>query len=568
MKNIRKIVRAGLLMLGLAFSMDKVNAQSISPHYFGENAWMPDTIGNANACTEPPCIFNGKLHQHWGDIKNSGASIVRFGGIAPDKNMPTHFQYLRMIDSIRANGMEPIMQVPFRMNRYTAAQAADIVHYLNVEKGRNIKYWIIGNEPNLGYSYNNASQIAAYIKPFASAMKAVDPSILIIGPEVAWFDAGIIDGLTTPGGPNDITGKDAAGRYYVDVISFHTYPFNGSQTRSQVISKLTEAGSLQDNLVHLNARIAAANSFHGRSGAAALKTAITEANIAWQNNASDGITGLGANSFIGGQFLAEMLAIGMKNGVDFVNIWSVVEGSSTAENIGYIDPSGTKKPLYYHFKMMADNFKGTYANGTSNKSNVKVFGSKSSTNINVMVMNQESAGNYNYTVRLNTGAVSGSNPLKLNVDAGVATEYTDVIQNQSTVVLTFNSAGTLIKKTEYSMNTQALANLAPVVTNLVSTGVDETTPAPVADNGFDVKVFPNPSVGKFTVELNKENKDEKEYEIEIVNLLGQKVYSKKSVFEKSRQEIDLNQSFATGAYIVRVRQGETMVTRKIILENK
>jgi hypothetical protein len=217
--------------------------------------------------------------------------------------------------------------------------------------------------------------------------------------------------------------------------------------------------------------------------------------------------------------------------------------------------------------MMADNFKGNVANGTSNKTNVKVFGSKSSTEINVLVMNQESTGSYNYTVRLNNGTVSGSNPLKINVDAGVATEYTDVISNQSTVLLTFNTAGTIIRKTEYSMATQALAGLPPVTTTFVSTGI-ASTEAPAADNGFDVKLFPNPSTGKFTVELNKDNKDEKEYEIEIMNLLGQKVYSKKSTFEKRQHEVDLNESFATGAYIVRVRQGETMVTRKIILENK
>ncbi|MFL5764116.1 MAG: T9SS type A sorting domain-containing protein [Bacteroidia bacterium] len=567
MEKIKRAFYAALLMTNLFFSMNKASAQTISPHYFGENAWMPDTIGNSNACTEPPCIFNGKLHKHWEDIKESGASIIRYGGIAPDKNMPTNYQYLRVIDSIRSKGMEPVIQVPFRDNRYNASQAAAIVDYLNNVKGKHIKYWVIGNEPNLGYSYTNASQIAAYIRPFASAMKAKDPSIQIVGPELAWFDTGIMDALTTPGGPNDITGKDAAGRYYIDVVSFHTYPFNGSQTRSQVISKLTAAGSYQDNLIHLNARVAAANSYHNRTGASALKTAVTEANIDWQNSASDGVTGLGANSFIGGQFVAEMLALGMKNNVDFINLWSVVEGSSPVESIGYIESSGLKKPTFWHFKMMADNFKGNYANGTSNKTNVKVFGSKNGTNIVVMIMNQESSGAYNYTVRLDNGTVSGANPLKVNVDAGVANEYTDAISNQSTVVLVFNTSGTIMKKTEYSMTTHALAGLPPVTTTFVSTGVSETT-APAEDNGFDVKIFPNPSTGKFTVELNKDNKDERQYDIEIMNLLGQKVYSSKSTFEKRQAAVDMNESFATGAYIVRVRQGETVVTRKIILENK
>ena len=73
------------------------------------------------------------------------------------------------------------------------------------------------------------------------------------------------------------------------------------------------------------------------------------------NNSSDNLNGVGANSFIGGQFIAEMLGIGMKQGLDFINLWSVVEGNTNALNIGFIDGStNNKKPIYYHFKMMAD----------------------------------------------------------------------------------------------------------------------------------------------------------------------------------------------------------------------
>jgi hypothetical protein len=483
--------------------------------------------------------------------------------------MPTNYQYIKMIDSIRAKGMEPVMQVPFANYRYTALQAADIVHYINVVKGKHIKYWIIGNEPNLGYHFTTASQIASYIKPFASAMKNADPSISIVGPETAWFDQSIIDGLTTPGGPNDITGKDAAGRYYIDVISFHTYPFNGTQTRSQVITKLTSAGSLQDNLVYLNGRIAACNSAHARTGATALKTAITEANINWQNNAGDNLNGLGANSFIGGQFVAEMLGISMKNGVDFVNIWSVIEGNNTALNIGYVDSqTGIKKPLYYHFKMMADNFKGSYADATDNQANVKVFGSKSGSQINVMIMNQELGSAFNYTVRLNNAAASGSNPLKISVNAGVAVEYSDNIQSQATVVLTFNSAGVLIKKTEYTLNGHAVANQPPTVTNYGATGIGEEA-VNTNDPNFDINVYPNPTAGKLTVALNKANDEQKTIEVEMINLVGQLVYHKHLEFKDGKEMIDLQEGVANGVYIVRVKNDENkVVIKKIVLERK
>lgn len=586
MKNMKNIFQVSFLAMGLLFSMKSGNAQKISDHFFGENAWMPDTIGNATACQEPPCILNGKLHKQWGNIKNSGTSIVRFGGIAPDNNMPTNYQYIKMIDSIRANGMEPIIQVPFANNRYTAQQAAEIVRYINITKGKEIKYWIIANEPDLGYGYTSSAQIARYFRPFASAMKAIDPSILIIGPEIASFNQTIMNGLTTPGGPDDITGKDAAGRYYLDVISFHTYPFNGSQTRASVISKLTAPYSLDANLAYLNTRVAACNSAHNRTGISLLKTAITEANINWQNSSSDNLTGVGANSFIGGQFVAEMMGIGMKNGLDFINIWSVVEGNSVTNSIGFIDGStGKKKPLYYHFKLLADNFKGTYVNGVTNQSNVKSFGSKDAQQITVLILNEDQTNNYNYVVDLNNNKTGLNNGLIININAEINREYTGVIASQSTVLLIFNTSGEIIKKYEYSLQENAMANLAPTYTEfapaVIAPPVVAVPPVvvvpPVPDSAVVVTniaessrdgemiVFPNPSNGKFTVQLNNENADHNTIEIELVNLMGQIVFSKSFNFEGGKEEIQLEESIAKGAYVLRVNNGHNVSSKRIIV---
>jgi hypothetical protein len=566
MKKI-KIAILFALFAGLSFISNKAEAQVISAQFFGQNAWMPDTIGDGNNCQDEPCIFNGKLHKQWGNIMNSGAKLVRFGGIAPDRNMPTKYQYIKMIDSIRARGMEPIIQVPFHKYRYNAQQAADVVKYINKTMNRNIKYWSIGNEPDLGYSYTNSSQVAAYLKSFSSAMKTEDPTILIIGPECAWFNQNIINGLTTPGGPDDVTGKDPNGHYYLDVISFHTYPFNGSQTRSQVISKLASSGGLQDNLAYLNGRIASCNTAHNRSGASALKTAITELNIDWQNDAGDNLYGVGANSFIGGQFWAEMMGIAMKNGVSFVNFWSVIEGNSNAANIGYVDPNtGNKKPTYYHFKMMADNFKGNYIASTDNQANVKVFASQSSQQTVVMIMNQEQSVTYNYTLKLNTAAASGNNALKINVSANLATEYSDAVASQGTVLLVFNSNGTLIKKYEYTLAGHAASNQPPALTQYGTTSMSEDR----AEEGEDfeiAKLYPNPTNGKFIIQLNKENRAERKYEIQVFDIQGRLVLTKSSAtFIKGKEEVNLLFSdMASGVYIARVKLGENMKTAKVVL---
>lgn len=559
MKNLKKIFQTSILALGLAISADSLNAQSIPSNFFGQNAWMPDTIGSAK--------YYGKLHQSWGKVKDSKASIIRFGGIGPDQNMPTNFQYIKMIDSIRAKGMEPIIQVPFHNWQYSAAQAAQIVQYINVTKGKNIQYWIIGNEPDLDYKYTTAAQVAAYIRPFSSAMKAVDPSIKIIGPETAWYNTNIINGLTTAGGPDDITGKDAAGRYYVDIISFHYYGFKGDQSRADVISKLHSTNNLNDNLATLATRLANCNSTHNRSGSAALKMAVTEANVGYRNNASDNLNGNGANSFVGAQFVAEMFSVGLKNGVNFMNIWSVVEGNNTELNIGYIDPTtGNKKPAYYHFQMMAENFKGTFIAGTSNQPNVKTFASKDGQYTTVMILNQDLGNNFNFTVRLASGSVSGNNALKINVNANIANEYSGVISGQSTMLLVFNNSGALVKKIEYSLLTHAVANLAPTVTNYnggmvsnssnVATGTDENGDI-VSLKGFEMKAYPNPANSKFTIEIDRVNSQDKDLDIELYDLMGRLVHKQTSVFNERQQIVDLTgSSLAEAVYIVRVREAD------------
>ncbi len=71
--------------------------------------------------------------------------------------------------------------------------AKEWVKYANITKGYNIKYWCIGNESWNLCDYNgcvSASQYATDIVTFASAMKAVDPSIKIIanGRGTSWWE--------------------------------------------------------------------------------------------------------------------------------------------------------------------------------------------------------------------------------------------------------------------------------------------------------------------------------------------------------------------------------------------
>jgi hypothetical protein len=454
---------------------NRIPGTPISPHFAGINAWMPHQIGAH--------VYNGKLEQKWSDVQESSVRIMRYGGngvdhwanpawVDPsDSANSTLNQYLTMVDSMRSKSIEPVLQVPVYGLMYSASQAADIVRYVNITNHRGVTYWIIGNEPDLDsgvYHYTTAAQVAAYIRPFATAMKAVDPNIKIIGPEITWYDPAFMNGLTNPGGADDITGADGNGNYYVDVISFHLYSgFDGSQSRSDVISKLMSPGAFNDDLSTLKLRLAACNSFHGRAGGNELGMAITEANVNHNNPPNDSLTGVGAKSFIGGQFWAELMGIAMHRGVDFVTFWSTIEG----DELGYIshevDSQGEeiRRPSYYHFQMMAQNFRGYSVLAKDNKPNVKTFGAQDNDQIAVMIMNQDQSSNFGYTVRLDYNTVSGADPLKINIDAGVAVEYSGIISTESSIVLVFDASGAIKKKIEYRLNDEASSHAAPTVTN-------------------------------------------------------------------------------------------------------
>src|SRR5680860_152988 len=101
--------------------------------------------------------------------------------------MPSNETLLDWVKKIQALGAEPILQV----SQYQAAEAAaDLVRFFNIEKPDGvapIKYWNIGNEPWLQAKRppldTMGAFVEAYFKPIAAAMKAVDPTIKIYGPD-------------------------------------------------------------------------------------------------------------------------------------------------------------------------------------------------------------------------------------------------------------------------------------------------------------------------------------------------------------------------------------------------
>jgi hypothetical protein len=156
-------------------------------------------------------------------------TVLRYpGGNWGDNNDIDLWNLDQFVAFARQIGAEPYICV--RLKGGTAEKAADLVRYANSEKGYNVRFWSIGNEPNLFANYS-VEQFNAEWREWATAMRAVDPSIMLLGPEVNQFFA-------YPANDYErnltrwVTEFLRVNGDMLDVVSFHRYPFplvfNGS----------------------------------------------------------------------------------------------------------------------------------------------------------------------------------------------------------------------------------------------------------------------------------------------------------------------------------------------------
>jgi hypothetical protein len=191
-----------------ALTVDAADVQGeISPYVFGANygPWALVSIDMQQAAAD------------------SGVTHLRFpGGNWGDDNSLQPQQFDLFMLQARNWGMD--VSVSVNLENGTPEQAAAWVRYANLEQGWNIRHWSIGNEPDLYPDYDIDTFNAEW-RASALAMREVDPTILLIGPEVSQF-------------PDTVAGSEylnvrrewvraflTANGDLVDMVSIHRYPF-------------------------------------------------------------------------------------------------------------------------------------------------------------------------------------------------------------------------------------------------------------------------------------------------------------------------------------------------------
>ncbi|MFH0870333.1 MAG: MopE-related protein [archaeon] len=123
---------------------------------------------------------------------------------------------------------------------------ADLVKYMNIEKGYDVKYWQMGNEPEVwryrwierlgkNPTENDSQKYAARFGEYYSAIKAVDSSIEVLSP------GSLVDELTSALMSNQ--------RSKVNILDVHHYRFSAEPT--DVINQLLKFDG-DENYTYLN----------------------------------------------------------------------------------------------------------------------------------------------------------------------------------------------------------------------------------------------------------------------------------------------------------------------------
>jgi hypothetical protein len=277
----------------------------------------------------------------------TGMTIFRFpGGEWGDTNDVRKMQVDQEMAFIAKFNTNATLLFSVRLKKGTPEKAAEWVRYANIEKGYHIKYWNIGNEPTLytgalGENYDT-DRFNQEWRAFALAMKAVDPTIQLVGPELhGTYSANFETNPKDSKGLDWMTEFLKANGDLVDVVSFHRYafPVNNASGPATIEDLRINAHEMDQTIPYLRDLI------HKETGRD-LPIAITEFNSHYNKAVGGEAT---PDSHYNAIWLGDSLGRMIRNGVFMVNHWLLATKSGFG-GWGLVTP-GKLTPSYYTYQM-------------------------------------------------------------------------------------------------------------------------------------------------------------------------------------------------------------------------
>jgi hypothetical protein len=333
--------RVALLLAGLiALTFMRVEAQA-------DNVQV--TIDPSQEVGEISPYVYGLGHGPWSGVSlqmreeaaETGTTFLRWpGGNWGDLNNITRPQIDLYVAEARGWNAEPSIHV--RLENGTPDQAAEIVRYTNIEKGYNIRYWAIGNEPTLFDDYD-VTRFSNEWREIAIAMEAVDPTILLIGPEVHQYadsyEPSYLDDMRAwVRGFLEINGD------MVDIVSIHRYPFPLSMDGT-----LTTIAQMRENVPRWETLVEILRAdIHDTLGRD-LPIAITEVNSHWNNIA---FSDTSPDSYYNAIWWSGTLSTLIRERVDIV-AYFLLSNPQALGSFGILDRYNPR-PTYYTYQLFRD----------------------------------------------------------------------------------------------------------------------------------------------------------------------------------------------------------------------
>ena len=295
---------------------------------------------------------------------DSKIKAIRFpGGAWGDRNDLKPYHIDPFIDFCKKVGAIPTISTNLREG--TPEQAAELVRYVNIEQQYGVVYWAIGNEPTLfdreiDEVYDTVRFNAEW-RNFAEAMKAVDPTIKLIGPDVHQYSVDPEGQLKDANGLNWMDEFLKANGDLLDVVTFHRYPFGTNPTKDDLRQNAKE---WDDLVMTLRGRI---HELTGRD----LPIAITEVNTNYNPAVGGEAT---PDSHFNAIWLADVLGQMAQQRLFMFNHWMLASSGGGQGGWGMI-VRGNLRPSYYTYQMYSM-FGSELIYSASGVENVNVYAAK------------------------------------------------------------------------------------------------------------------------------------------------------------------------------------------------
>ncbi len=271
--------------------------------------------------------------------KESGVHFIRFpGGAAYDEDGRdvTAFDIDMFMIVCNTIGCEPSIQV--RLYGGTPEKAVALLTYANIEKEYNVRYWFIGNEPNLYPVEYTVEDLNTEWRAIAEALLEVDPDITLIGPDLSQYPG------SAEANPKDANGKDWMDEFLkangdlVDIVSVHRYPFPQNNQPTSIDDLRANSAEWDTIIPFLRERV---NTITGEDK----PVAITEINSHWNNTIGGEAS---SDSFYHAIWFADVLGRMIRNQVHIVTYFEFYSTPDRA--FGIIDRYEVR-PTYYTYQL-------------------------------------------------------------------------------------------------------------------------------------------------------------------------------------------------------------------------